>query len=356
MIVETQGNLLDAEVEALVNTVNTVGVMGKGIALQFQRAFPAMFQKYEADSKAGLVQLGQMNVYPTKLLVGPKFIVNFPTKNHWRSPSKLQDIENGLRDLVRVIRELDIKSIAIPPLGCGNGGLAWRDVRPLIVVAMSDLPDVESKIFAPNGAPAAAVMKTNSERPAMSVGKAILVEAVARYNDRTLSVSMIEIQKLMYFLQVDGQELRLEYGKGIYGPYADNLRKTLERVEGHFLVGYGDGTLPVTKSEDFQVIGASRQEAIQVLDGDSNSLDHLNRVFNLIEGFESSYGLELLATVHWVVTKESKSSEFGSVIEQVQKWNSRKKGLFRAEHIHDALDRLQELDWLSNFNHIEVSQ
>jgi O-acetyl-ADP-ribose deacetylase (regulator of RNase III) len=341
--------LLDADVDALVNTVNTVGIMGKGIALQFQRAFPAMFLKYESDSKSGKIRLGQMNVFPTELIVGPKFIINFPTKRHWRSPSKISDIQEGLEDLVRVIRELGIKSIAIPPLGCGNGGLDWRAVRPLILSAMNGLTDVEVRIFPPDGAPAASEMRTNSERPEMSIGKAVLVEAVARYNDRTLSVSQIEIQKLMYFLQVDGQDLRLAYAKGIYGPYADNLRKSLERVEGHFLIGYGDGSQPVTKSEDFQVINSSRDEAMQVLNETSGRLEHLDRVFHLIEGFESSYGLELLATVHWVVTNESKSVELKIVIEQVQQWSNRKKGMFKSEHIEDALNRLDELGWLTGY-------
>ncbi len=132
MIKFVTGNLLDAKVDALVNTVNTAGVMGKGLALQFKKAFPANCKAYEAAAKSSAVEIGKMFVFEAGGIVLPRYIVNFPTKKHWRSPSKLEYIELGLRDLVKVIHERRIGSIAIPPLGAGLGGLAWRDVRPLI--------------------------------------------------------------------------------------------------------------------------------------------------------------------------------------------------------------------------------
>jgi O-acetyl-ADP-ribose deacetylase (regulator of RNase III) len=113
----TQGNLLEAGTEALVNTVNTVGVMGKGIALMFKEKYPENFDSYEAACTAGVVEVGRMFVTPGMELGGPRWIVNFPTKKHWRSPSKLEWIEAGLKDLKGVIKELKIRSIAIPPLG-----------------------------------------------------------------------------------------------------------------------------------------------------------------------------------------------------------------------------------------------
>jgi O-acetyl-ADP-ribose deacetylase (regulator of RNase III) len=136
MITEAAGNLLDADVDALVNTVNTVGVMGKGLALQFRRAYPAMFDAYRRAADAGQLQLGRMHVWPTDAATGPRYVVNFPTKGHWRSPSTIDDIDRGLADLARVVRELGIHSIAIPPLGCGNGGLDWRQVEPRIRAAL----------------------------------------------------------------------------------------------------------------------------------------------------------------------------------------------------------------------------
>ncbi len=132
MIRDAHGDLLSAEADALVNTVNTVGVMGKGIALQFKKAWPAMFRDYQAASKRGEIIPGRVHVWETGSLSGPRFIINFPTKRHWRAPSKLADIEAGLAHLADVIRARGITSIAIPPLGCGNGGLAWKDVELIV--------------------------------------------------------------------------------------------------------------------------------------------------------------------------------------------------------------------------------
>lgn len=145
-----RGNLLAADVDALVNAVNTAGVMGKGIALQFRRAFPPMFEAYRADCRAGRVRLGCMHVYEVAGLCGPRWIINFPTKAHWRTPSRLRDIEAGLADLVATIRRHRITSVALPPLGCGNGGLSWDDVRPRIEGAFGAVPEVRALLFAPS--------------------------------------------------------------------------------------------------------------------------------------------------------------------------------------------------------------
>lgn len=142
MIELTHGNLLDAEADALVNTVNCVGVMGKGLALQFKQAFPENFRAYERACRAGEVKPGHMLTRPTGKLTGPKYIVNFPTKRHWKGNSRIEDIDAGLEALVEEIQRLEIKSIAVPPLGCGNGGLRWEDVRPRIEAALGQLPGV----------------------------------------------------------------------------------------------------------------------------------------------------------------------------------------------------------------------
>jgi O-acetyl-ADP-ribose deacetylase (regulator of RNase III) len=149
MLVEAEGNLLDAPAVALVNAVNTVGVMGKGIALQFRRAYPANYDAYAAACRRGEVSLGRMFVTETGWPGQPRLIVNFPTKSHWRGRSHLPDIESGLADLRRVISDYTITSIAVPALGCGNGGLDWRDVRPLITRALGDLPAVQVCVYPP---------------------------------------------------------------------------------------------------------------------------------------------------------------------------------------------------------------
>src|SRR5580698_5577411 len=153
MLREAAGNLLDARADALVNTVNTVGVMGKGIALQFKQAFPENFRVYEAACRRGEVRIGQMFVVETGLLEQPRLIINFPTKRHWRSHSRLDDIRSGLADLRQILVDRQVRSVALPPLGCGNGGLDWQDVRPLIDSALSDLPGVEVVVYPPKGAP-----------------------------------------------------------------------------------------------------------------------------------------------------------------------------------------------------------
>ncbi|HDH02748.1 MAG TPA: Appr-1-p processing protein, partial [Actinobacteria bacterium] len=181
MITPSRGNLLDAEADALVNTVNTVGVMGKGIALQFKKAFPANFKAYERACKAGSVKLGKMFVFDNGALTRPKYVINFPTKKHWKSRSRIADIATGLEDLGRVIEELGLESIAVPPLGCGNGGLDWAEVRPLIESVVGELDGVNVLLFAPTGTPEESTMRVATDRPKMTAGRAALISVVARY-------------------------------------------------------------------------------------------------------------------------------------------------------------------------------
>ena len=262
-----------------------------------------MFEAYERAAKKGEVRLGQMDVHQTGKLSRPQYVINFPTKQHWRARSRLDDIRRGLVDLVRVVGALGIKSIAVPPLGCGNGGLNWRDVEPLIAAAFAQLPDVDVVVYPPEGAPAAAAMATRTQRPKMTVGKAALVEVIALYSERAFEVSLIEVHKLMYFLQAAGEDLNLKYVKDRYGPYADNLRHVLHAIEGHFLIGYGDASKTVHAAEPVSVLPGAVEEA---RDSRRSSRDRAaNRgVLRLAEGFESAYAMELLATVHWVATIE----------------------------------------------------
>jgi len=153
MIKLTQGNMLEADVEALVNTVNCVGVMGKGIALQFKQAFRDNFQAYANACRKGEVKPGLMFIFPTDRMINPKYIINFPTKRHWKEKSKLEYIEQGLNALVKEVGRLGIKAIAIPPLGCGYGGLNWPVVCNLIETAFDQLPDVQVLLFEPRGTP-----------------------------------------------------------------------------------------------------------------------------------------------------------------------------------------------------------
>ena len=343
MIELVKGNLLEANAEALVNTVNTVGVMGKGIALQFREAFPGNYKDYQKACKQGRVQIGKMLVYDNGQFVTPRYIINFPTKEHWRERSKVEYIEAGLRDLQRVVRDYGIKSIAVPPLGCGSGGLDWDVVYPMIVESLSSLDDVQVYLYEPVGAPKAEQIRIGTERPNMTEGRAALIYLMAHYAALGYRYSLLEIQKLMYFLQAAGQPLRLNYVKKQYGPYAENLNHVLQRVEGHFMRGYGDRS---GKASLYLLPGAE-EEANRFLQGAPEIQARLQKVTELIEGFETPYGMELLATVHWLAKENpSVKADAQAAVEGFQSWNQRKRDYFKPEHIHVAWEWLRELGWM----------
>ena len=354
MIQEAHGNLLDAEAEALVNTVNTVGVMGKGIALQFKRAFPDNFKAYKRACDQKVVELGRMFIWDAGALAsdGPRYIINFPTKQHWRSKSKLADVRAGLDDLVRQIEDLSITSIAVPPLGCGHGGLRWEEVRPLIERAFEHLPDVQVLLFPPEGAPAANSQPVRTETPKMTPGRAALIGIMQRYLPFAVDITAVDIQKVMYFMQESGEPLRLNYVKGRYGPYADNLRHVLSSMEGHFIRGTGDGSAKALDSLPFEVLNEAKPAAAALLASQPGTSARMERVTRLIEGYESTYGLELLATVHWASRREDNGSlraeplTLDQAEQVVGSWNRRKERLFTPQHVAKAFARLREQGWL----------
>ena len=354
MMREEHGNLLEADAVALVNTVNTVGVMGKGIALQFKRAFPDNYKAYKRACDVGDVELGHMFIWDAGALApdGPRYVINFPTKRHWRSKSTLADIQAGLEDLVRQIKDLSITTVAVPPLGCGHGGLRWAEVRPLIVAAFEQLPDVDVLLYPPEGAPAAAEQPVRTERPKMTPGRAALLGIMQRYLPFTVEITAVDIQKVMYFMQEAGEPLRLNYAKGRYGPYADNLRHVLSSMEGHYIRGVGDGSNKALDSIPFEILDGATEAAARVLDGQPETAARLDRVVHLIEGFESTYGLELLTTVHWAASRDYAGTprtdplDLDAVDQVVRSWNCRKGQLFTPRHVEVALDRLRQLGWL----------
>jgi len=341
MVEFVTGNLLESDVDALVNTVNTKGVMGKGVALQFKRAFPQNYSEYQAACASGEVQLGRMFVTRLDQLQGPRFIINFPTKGHWKARSRLADIDSGLVDLRRVLLEREITSVAIPPLGCGLGGLAWSDVQPRIAEALGDLP-VRSVVFEPAGAPAPERMLEARERPKMTSLRAALVWALNQYLLPGESASPLEIQKLLYLLQEAGVPLRLSFQRNRYGPYADAARHAVVRLEGHFLVGFGDGTGP----RDVKVLPGALAEAETALADDPATLQGYDRVARLIDGFETPYGLELLATTHWVAIREQAAGP-DEAAGLIRAWSARKQQLFTVGHVTTAWDRLEGEGWLA---------
>jgi O-acetyl-ADP-ribose deacetylase (regulator of RNase III) len=324
MIQYTQGDILKADVEAIVNTVNCVGVMGRGIALQFRRAWPENFEAYKKVCDAGELKPGKLNVFATGQLANPRFIVNFPTKRHWRGASRMEDIEGGLVALKQWIQENQIQSIAIPPLGAGLGGLDWTEVKAKIEVALSSLGPVDIRIYEPKGAPQNDRMVRNKKVPKMTAGRAALIELMRRYLDGLLdpNISLLEVHKLMYFMQELGEPLRLKFNKAPYGPYAENLRHVLNEIEGHYISGYADGGDQPDKI--LQLVPGAENEASEFLQSHPQTQERFDRVAKLVAGFESPFGLELLATTHWVIKQEAaKTPE--AITEKIYQWNPRKR-------------------------------
>jgi len=340
----TTGDILRDDAEAVVNTVNCVGVMGRGIALQFRNHYPENFKAYAKACADKQVRPGAMFITETGEITGPKYIVNFPTKRHWRGKSRMEDIESGLASLRMEIGRLGIRSIALPPLGSGLGGLHWVDVRERIAAVLGDLEGVEVRVYEPAGAPPVDAMVRNREVPKMTAGRAALVELIDRYLDGLLDpfVTLLEVHKLMYFMQEAGASLRLQYEKGHYGPYARNLTHVLRAIEGHLVSGYADGGDDPAKQ--LQIVPGAAEDAKAFLKSESETRERFERVSELVSGFESPYGLELLATVHWVAMKEGASS-LDSLQKAIYGWNERKQS-FTPRQILLAAKRLHEMGWI----------
>ena len=353
MISFTRGNLIDADVEAVVNTVNTVGVMGKGIALEFKEAFPENYKAYQAACKANEVRIGRMFVTRNSLLTNPKWIINFPTKKHWRHPAKLEWIQEGLKDLRRVIQEENIQSIAIPPLGCGNGGLEWTAVRREIVSVVGDLADVEILVFSPIAEYQAQAKQSGQE--ALTPARAMIAEMVRRYCVLGIGCSILEVQKLAWFLERIIQHLgmdnplKLEYKADRYGPYSDRLRHLLDGLDGSYL--RCETRLSDARPANAIWFDETRKERVghYLEEGEGKPYQAaIEQTTQLIGGFESPLGMELLATIDWLIIKEGCEASIGAVKTGLRRWPAgkqaglRKLKLFNQRLIELALQRLNQ--------------
>jgi O-acetyl-ADP-ribose deacetylase (regulator of RNase III) len=345
MIEHTTGDILAADAEALVNTVNCVGFMGRGIALQFKKAWPENFKAYATACQRQEVQPGRMFVFETGRLTNPRLIINFPTKRHWRGKSRIEDIDAGLAALLAEIRQRGIRSIAIPPLGSGLGGLDWNEVRVHIERALGDLDQVKVILFEPHATPSVGQDVRKGKAPAMTPGRAALVGLMDRYLAGLLDpfVSLLEVHKLMYFMQEAGEPLRLRFAKGPFGPYAENLRHVLHAIEGYYVSGYGVGGDAPDKP--LELVPGAVQDAQAKLREQPESLERFERVSRLVAGFESPFGLELLSTVHWVLRQEHPAS-IDELITQTYAWGQRKRQ-FSANQIRLAAKVLQEKAWVA---------
>jgi O-acetyl-ADP-ribose deacetylase (regulator of RNase III) len=348
MIEIKKGNIVKEDAEALVNSVNTVGIMGRGIAMQFKKAFPKNFEAYRRAFEEQRLEIGKMLIFSTGTLINPKYIINFPTKKHWRNKSKIEYIEAGLPNLIYEVKKLGIRSVAVPPLGCGLGGLRWADVSKLLEKKINDLPEIKWVIFEPKGAPDAKHMPDASKKPAMTAGRAAVIGLIKRYLGSGLDypVSLLEIQKLVYFLTAAGEHLsNVKFAKSHYGPYADVLRHVLERVDGQYITGYGDGQNKPTTP--INLLPNAAENAESFLKSHPDTIKNIKRVSDLVDGFESPYGMELLATTHWVVMEENPSikNDVGLAIKEIMKWSPRKAKFIKPEHIKIAWSTLRKKGW-----------
>jgi O-acetyl-ADP-ribose deacetylase (regulator of RNase III) len=346
-----QGNLLDARTDALVNTVNTVGVMGKGIALMFKEAFPANFRAYEAACKNKEVRVGHMFVTENPAFEGPRWIINFPTKKHWRQPSKMEWISEGLQDLKRVIAEHDIRSIALPPLGAGNGGLDWREVRPEIERALGDLEGVEVLVYEPTDKYQNVAKRVGVQE--LTPARALMAEMIRRYWVLGIECTYLEVQKLGWFLERTihslgiKDPLNLQFVADKYGPYSDRLRHLLDGLDGTYL--HCDKRLSDAGPSDTIWFDEERRKHVDLF---FQQEDHrpLGKVLDVtalkIDGFESPLGMELLATVDWLIEREHCEPSLAGIRSGLSNWPAgtsaaqRKLRLFDDRLIGLALDRV----------------
>ncbi|MFK5985657.1 MAG: macro domain-containing protein [Pseudomonadota bacterium] len=351
MIHYTQGNLFDSEAEVIVNTVNTVGVMGKGIALMFKELYPQNMQEYAKACKAKEVKTGKMFITQTNELLGPHWVVNFPTKQHWRNPSKMEWITSGLDDLKHFIKEKNIKSIAIPPLGAGNGKLKWDDVRVEIEKSLSDLPHVDIFIYEPSKKYQNIAKQTGTKK--LTPARAMIAELIRCYWVLGMECSLLEIQKLAWFLersiklQAPDNPLDLRFKANLYGPYADRLRHLLENLDGYYL----KCDKRISDAEPLDIIWFNDKHkktlhAYLKSDAMKPYLNALKLTSELIDGFESPFGMELLSTIDWLLVNEGIKANVSGVKKGLLNWpagkNSaqRKAQLFDDRAISIALERL----------------
>ncbi len=352
MINYVQGNLLEAPAEALVNTVNEVGVMGKGIALMFSEAFPENTKAYAEACRAKEVHVGHMFVTENKGLVHPRWIINFPTKRHWRGDSRIEWIRDGLQDLLLVIKEKNIRSIALPPLGCGNGGLEWAFVRKEIENALGSLSNVEVLVYTPTRTYQNVSKKEGLEK--LTPARALIAEVVRRYAVLGLDCTNLEIQKLAWFLQSSiramalKDPLDLRFTPNKFGPYAERLRHLLNGLDGSYL--HSEKRLSDAGPFDLIWFNDSRRAKLDEFLHSEKArayLPALEATAKLIDGYESPLGMELLSTVDWLLHEGGYAPELRSIREGLSKWPGgttsiqRKQKLFDDRLLQLALNRLE---------------
>lgn len=341
MIKFVTGNLLNTKAEALVNTVNTVGVMGKGIALQFKNRFPNNYKIYREACKSKTFKTGDVLTVKEGDLLDQKYVINFPTKAHWKSPSKIEYIKTGLVALKKEIEKYQIKSIAIPPLGCGNGGLDWSVVKDLMINELDTLT-IDIHIYEPNAQIIEILQKEEVKKEAkLTPARAMLLYLMFNYENAGEQSSLFVANKLAYFLQRKGEKLRLNFEAHHYGPYSVQLNHVLLHLNGTYLKGM-EQNMP----KPFEPLQLNYNKFEEVNEYINTQLkpeqkDRLKGVIELLNRFESTFALELLATVDYIQSNHG-AKNVAEVMESISNWSSRKTGLFKSTQVEVALNHLSD--------------
>ncbi len=339
-----KGNLLEAPTQALVNTVNTVGVMGKGIALQFKEAFPNNFKLYQAACKNGTLQPGQLLVVREQTLSGKKVIVNFPTKTEWYLKSKYEYIETGLQALVEAIKTHEIKSIAIPPLGCGNGGLQWPKVRTMIEQYLGEISDVEVVVYEPNEAIKSALKKQQTIKQVnLTPARAMMLYAMYYYEATGEHISLFVANKLAYFLQRLGERdfNNLKFEARQYGPYSVQVEHFLHTMNGKYLKGLEQMNAQAFEPLDLQYDTFHEVQTYVQRSLAPNQVLILDNLTRLVDGFQSTLALEILASVDYI-RRQNPGIQGDHLVTAVQEWSDRKRKLFQERYIKIAENHLNQ--------------
>ncbi|MFK7947876.1 MAG: macro domain-containing protein [Saprospiraceae bacterium] len=338
MIQYITGNIFESEAEALVNTVNTVGVMGKGLALQFKKAYPSNYKAYHKACKNKEIEIGKLFIYKdSNLISGEKTIINFPTKKNWRKPSEYIYIEDGLKDLVTIIEENNIKSIAIPPLGAGNGGLNWEKVKQIIEENLKSL-NVDVFIYEPNFQ---IREKLKKERVKLTNARALLLYLLFDLIRNGEYVSEFSSEKICYFLQKFGAEkyFKLEFTPNFYGPYSGKVRYVLNALNGSYLMGYSD--MNKKPFDPLTLISDSYDNISIYIEEKKELLEIATQTKKFLNGFYSDFSLELLSTIDFII-EDKKTFDKSLITKELASWNKRKRSMFSDERYIDiALNHLK---------------
>lgn len=342
MIKYTKGNILESEAKALVNTVNTVGVMGKGIALQFKKAFTHNNKKYVQACKNQELEPGRLlSVWDENFTLGKKLIINFPTKKHWRHRSKYEYVEKGLKALRELLQEKQVNSVAIPPLGCGHGGLQWSKIKQLMEDYLGDLT-LDVLIYQPNENIKKMLQQEETKQKArLTPARALLLYSLYAYESAGEYSSLFAANKLAYFLQRMGQPMNLKFQPYLYGPYTNQVERVLYELNGVYLKGLEQQETKPFKPLDLNY--KKFEEVEQYINTQLNQKENqrLKQLIELLNGFTSELSLEILATVDYIVA-EYPCYGVDDIMEEINQWNLRKKELLERSYVEIAYNHLRQ--------------